>query len=333
VATYYDIFGQKVQYLSSDPANLTEGQVWYNSTSNTAKFQGLGTASWATGGSRNYYTFKGAGFGTITDAVASGGTGTPPGFVPSGPINNGTETYDGTSWSPGTNAPLNLGYVTSGGTSSAGIVNTGESPPGSGTTTIEYASGTWTSGGTQNYAAQNAIGAGTQISYIQAGGVFQPDYSAKNNADSYDGTSWTTITVYPANIERGGGAGDASTAFFYGGSPSAPVGTLTNDWNGSAWTAASVIPTASVNMAQNNSGPVNGALNAAIGSTTTCLLYNGTTWSTDQSSSNLSPEGLSGAGGDLPTTGLLKWGSPGANSLIVEEYTGAAPTTVTFSSS
>jgi hypothetical protein len=37
VATYYDIFGQKVQYLSSDPSDVQKGQVWYNSTSNTAK--------------------------------------------------------------------------------------------------------------------------------------------------------------------------------------------------------------------------------------------------------------------------------------------------------
>ena len=47
-------------------------------------------------------------------------------------------------------------FFTSGGTEAAGIVNTGESPPGSGTTTIEYATGTWTSGGTKTFAGQRS---------------------------------------------------------------------------------------------------------------------------------------------------------------------------------
>ena len=32
MATYYEIHGQKVKYLSSDPSPVTEGQVWYNSS-------------------------------------------------------------------------------------------------------------------------------------------------------------------------------------------------------------------------------------------------------------------------------------------------------------
>lgn len=330
MAEYREIFGEAVQSLSSSTGTI-EGQIWYDTANGNFKLQGVQAAAWSSGGSRSNATFRGAGFGTIADAVSSGGTQTSP--LPAGPINATTEVYNGTSWTSGTSAPLNLGYVTAGGTSSAGIVNTGESPPGSGTTTIEYASGTWTTGGTQNYAAQNAIGAGTQTSYIQAGGVFQPDYSNKNNADNYNGTSWTSITNYPAVISKGGGAGDASTAFFYGGAPTPVSGTLTNDWNGSAWTAAAVIPTASSNMNQNNSGPVNGALNAGILTTTTCLLYNGTSWSTDQSASNASPDGMSGAGGALPTAGLLKWGSPGSASLTVEEYIGVGVATETITTS
>ena len=86
-------------------------------------------------------------------------------------------------------------------------------------------------------------------------------------------------------------------------------------------------------MNQNNSGPVNGALNAGILTTTTCLLYNGTSWSTDQSASNASPDGMSGAGGALPTAGLLKWGSPGSAALTVEEYIGAGVATETITTS
>ena len=37
MATYQDIKGLKVKYLSADPSNLSEGDVWYNSTSDTLK--------------------------------------------------------------------------------------------------------------------------------------------------------------------------------------------------------------------------------------------------------------------------------------------------------
>jgi|TARA_R110002020_G_scaffold106646_2_gene248199 RNase P/RNase MRP subunit p29 len=39
MATYREIFGQAIKVLASDPSAsaATEGQVWYNSTSNTFK--------------------------------------------------------------------------------------------------------------------------------------------------------------------------------------------------------------------------------------------------------------------------------------------------------
>jgi hypothetical protein len=37
MATYYGTYGQKVQYLASDPSDPQIGQVWYNSTSATLK--------------------------------------------------------------------------------------------------------------------------------------------------------------------------------------------------------------------------------------------------------------------------------------------------------
>ena len=49
MATYYDIFGQKVQYLSSDPSNVVEGQVWYNSPSRVGKVQRFQSAAWSSG--------------------------------------------------------------------------------------------------------------------------------------------------------------------------------------------------------------------------------------------------------------------------------------------
>ena len=54
MATYYDIHGQKVKYLSSDPSPVTKGQVWYNSTSNTLKIRSYKNAVWTSGTNRHY---------------------------------------------------------------------------------------------------------------------------------------------------------------------------------------------------------------------------------------------------------------------------------------
>ena len=52
MTTYYETYGQKVQYLASDPSDPQTGQVWYNSTSATLKVRAATTSgTWASGGS------------------------------------------------------------------------------------------------------------------------------------------------------------------------------------------------------------------------------------------------------------------------------------------
>jgi hypothetical protein len=59
MAEYINIKGQSIEVVASDPANPTQGQIWYNSTSNTLKGGGVSAfGSWATGNgvntARNY---------------------------------------------------------------------------------------------------------------------------------------------------------------------------------------------------------------------------------------------------------------------------------------
>ena len=52
MARYNEIRGLEVKYLSADPSNPEDGQVWYNSTTGTLRAGGiLVPASWASGGS------------------------------------------------------------------------------------------------------------------------------------------------------------------------------------------------------------------------------------------------------------------------------------------
>jgi hypothetical protein len=54
MATYYGTYGQKVQYLASDPSDPQIGQVWYNSTSATLKVrQEVATVLGQAGGNLN----------------------------------------------------------------------------------------------------------------------------------------------------------------------------------------------------------------------------------------------------------------------------------------
>ena len=91
MATYYDIFGQKVQYLSSDPSNVVEGQVWYNETDNVAKYEIPNVlTSWRTGGSLN--TARGLFAGSSTSQTAAIAFGGSP------PDRALTEDWNGPSW-------------------------------------------------------------------------------------------------------------------------------------------------------------------------------------------------------------------------------------------
>ena len=106
MATYYDIHGQKVEYLSSDPSPVTEGQVWYNSTAQVAKFRGVTTSNtWASGanhpqGGPGRYISYSSGTGTQTAALSAGGYS---------PTISGSYEYDGSAWTTGGAMPA-VGY-------------------------------------------------------------------------------------------------------------------------------------------------------------------------------------------------------------------------------
>ena len=53
MADYKAIKGWTIQTVSSDPSNLTTGQVWYNSTLGKVRGAQLAAGSWASGGNMN----------------------------------------------------------------------------------------------------------------------------------------------------------------------------------------------------------------------------------------------------------------------------------------
>jgi hypothetical protein len=96
MATYLGTHGSRIQNYTTDPDNPNTGEVWYNETANTLKFQYPNTfsqGSWATGGNLNTARgyLSGANNAPQTTALVFGGTEPPP----RGAL---TELYNGSNW-------------------------------------------------------------------------------------------------------------------------------------------------------------------------------------------------------------------------------------------
>ena len=96
MATYLGTHGSRIQNYTTDPDNPNTGEVWYNETANTLKFQYPNTTtsgSWSTGGALNTKRRYLGSAGTQTAALAFGGVDD------TGPtVEDATELYNGTSW-------------------------------------------------------------------------------------------------------------------------------------------------------------------------------------------------------------------------------------------
>ena len=103
MAAYTGIQGQNILIVSSDPANPTEGQIWYNSTSNLLKgYQNVVVgAAWA---SRWKFKYSKRWISQHQELkllllVQFGGSTAPNAIV-----TTGTESYNGTSWTTSVNS-------------------------------------------------------------------------------------------------------------------------------------------------------------------------------------------------------------------------------------
>lgn len=225
MAKYNDIFGQYTQYLSSDPANVVEGQVWYNSTSNTLKARGYASGSWASGASTNVGRgfMGGASSGTQNSALGYGGD--------TGPSRVGnTEEYSGASWSNEPGMGTGRSALGSCGTQTAGLGWCGYS--GGGLTNVEeYNGSSWSSQPSYTGSARyfDGGGVGTSSAALSFGD------NSGSEVYEYNAPTWSSQTSTPSAMGYGGGFGSQSSAMVTGGS----VGLTTSyTYNGASWASA-----------------------------------------------------------------------------------------------
>jgi hypothetical protein len=266
--------GTLVSYRTTDPDNPQVGEVWYRSDTgdvklrtnlgawasvaslNTARQQvagaGINTAalgfggyttanvgnteswngtSWTEVNDLNTATRGKAGFGTYTAAIASGGN----------PTIANNESWNGTSWTEVNDLNTARSSAKGVGTNTAGLVYGGY-------TTIQVAvneswDGTsFTEVGDLNTGRQGLGGAGTQTAALAFNGGPEANVgAAANDTESWNGTSWTTLTESSNTIGKSEGVGSTGTqtsALMYAGSiyaGSVPNG-RTESWNGTSWT-------------------------------------------------------------------------------------------------
>ena len=273
MATYQDIKGLKVKYLSADPGTLRAGEVWYNSTTGTLK----GVVSFGAWSSSSPIS-------TARYGSGQGGTATAGFIVSGGPAPKvQTEEFNGTGWSTGEDVSVDSYFGGGAGTLTAGLYSGGEYPPGGNTDrTIEYDGTNWTTVTAYPQALKMIASCGTQTSALYATGVLQPPAGAKQTETrEYNGSAWISGGAYPTGIQAGNMTGASSTsAILMGGSTISPS-LSANTYNGTAWAAA---PDA--NSAAQSCGS-SGIETSAIffgggpGYLTATQSFDGSTWTTE----------------------------------------------------
>ena len=233
MATYEEIYGKRVEVVSSDPtlSAANEGQVWYNSTTGTLKGVVKIKAVSSGANTSNSKQYRG-GCGTQAANLVMGGE----------PATNSTEEYDSISWSAGGNWPASTKVGVGLGTQTAAIGAGGGpgSPPQFYSAANTYNGSSWTGIPALNTARGYLGGCGTTTAGLVFGGCRIPGNTAQTHSEEYNGASWSEGSDLLVASKGMAGAGIQTAALGYGGSPNT---TSTYDYNGTSWSAGDILNT------------------------------------------------------------------------------------------
>jgi len=319
MATYKQIFGKQVKFLSSDPANEGEGQIWFNSTSNTFKTV-VSSGAWSSSAPINTARYATASTGTQTASLLMGGFHPPTKAT-------AVEQYNGTGWSNETVMPTAAMEAGGAGTVTAALFAGGflAPPPPGLNLSYEYDGSTWTaSPGNLNNGRTSLGSAGTQTAAVVFGGTECP-VPIKKATEEYNGSTWTTGNDLGTDRYQmmGSNVGLQTAALCIGGyGPSGPGAMAqVESYDGTNWTATTVLPTAGGNQTRY------GLQTAAVcagggpgpGAITDVKDFDGTTWTVTPS---LATGRDSNSGSGTTTAGVIGGNTPwpGVGGTYTEEY-------------
>ena len=327
MATYLGTHGSKIQNYTTDPDNPNTGEVWYNETSNTLKFQYEITAgAWSTGDLMTIGLGNHGGAGTQTAALAFGGYRGVSGPAPTG-AQKITQSYNGSAWTEvndqNTAKDKTLGF----GTQPAAI-NASGATPGYSALTESWNGTNWTEVNDLNQAREMAAAvSGTQTAGLLFGGQGPPPMQSVT--ENWNGTNWTEVSDLNTARYLLAGAGSTTAGLAFGGNLDPGTVANTESWNGSSWTEVNDLNTARTNFI--GFGTDNTA-SLAAGGGANVELYNGTSWS-EQNDLNTGRSSLSAAISGTTSAGMVTGGGAPGNTDAqgTEDWNGSSVTTKTVS--
>ena len=281
MAGYNEIRGLKVKYLSADPSNPENGEVWYNSTSGNLRVDGIAqAAAWtsATGPSRNNNALSSG--GTQTACILAGENGANPSNSAE------AEEWNGSSWTNLSNIPAAHGYnVGCGTTSDFSTMGGGYGPTPKVANVYDWDGSSWTSGTSMPTAVIEIGACGPGEQALIAGG-----YTTTNLATSYErsGGSWSTnpsMSVARYVPQLVGSTKDSALAAGGVSYPSGPPSSRDSveGWNGTTWSTKTALP-----AIRAYAGSAGGSISDAFvfggnlpATTGTSVKWNGSSWSAD----------------------------------------------------
>jgi hypothetical protein len=331
MAGYNTIRGLRVKYLSADPAGAESGQVWYNSTTGKLRVDGITqVAAWSSGGAAPSGVAGSTYAGTKETGQQWGGdTGGPPAAWPTT-----SYSYNGSTWASAGSIPAAHNGMGRGGIVSTAVLAMGHSQPGTNTETWEGDGSSWSSVNALNTGrAFYGTGAGPQTAAVGVGGNTAAGATPgiSNAHENYDGTNWTSKTVFPVTANWVGTVGTQTALFAFAGFPYTG-----NSWDGSSWTAA---PPNSMNRPNFYGGSGGASATSAYifggyfppswANTTYTEHYDGTSWATQP---NMATARGNFGGDGAGSNGLLA-GSSYPSNTAVEEFTAASLITESITTS
>ena len=289
MSTYRKIHGRSIQAVTTDPTgDITEGQVWYNTTSDTFKTV-VANEAWASTSPVIQSRDAAGAAGIQTAAMIFGGRNETPTGGPAGGPNqqyNLTEEYNGTGFSAGGAMVQGRQGLGGTGTQTAGLGAGGYHPPAPGPKSLveEYDGSSW-SEVTNMPTATFAMGsAGTQTAALFSGGRTGGGWVSATY--EYDGTNWTTGgALGTARTLKSAMTGIQTAAVAFGGNLNPPGGRTNKveEYNGSSWSEVTALPTdkqssmaSGIQTAALNFG---GSTPGATGGVATTFKYDGTNFS------------------------------------------------------
>ena len=313
-------------------SKITEGQLYFNSTTNTFKetISDVPGTSWSSGTNLNQARAFNNAAGSIPSAITFGGQPAPTQAY--------AEQWNGSAWTEV--ADLNEGRVGGAGGGASGtdaIMAGGYELPnvGNSVNTEIWNGSAWTE--VNNLNAQKYT-AGSAIPVSTSGFAFGGNPSVAT-AEVWDGTNWTEVSDLNTARMYLAGFGSATSAIAGNGiDPSASPPTYLQNkvekWDGSSWTEVAEYNTARVENLQGQ-GSSNAAGIVAGGGTTgsnqiaNTEIWNGTSWT---EANDLATARKMGGQIGSTTNGMYVGGSSPSDSTTVEHWeSGLANKTITAS--